>query len=126
MNKNKLIIITLILLLLGGIVTYTVLANSTKNSLEEQRLEMIELMSDQFDYFAPELATFVDDNKTIITSVITPSGLVSFDCYLVKNEEPFGVYKLRYDLKNESIILEELEITNPKFADEWRDFQSNQ
>ena len=126
MNKNKLIIITLILLLLGGVVTYTVLANSTKNSLEEQRLEMIELMSDQFDYFAPELATFVDDNKTIITSVITPSGLVSFDCYLVKNEEPFGVYKLRYDLKNESIILEELEITNPKFADEWRDFQRNQ
>lgn len=126
MNKNKLIIITLILLLLGGVVTYTVLANSTKNSLEEQRLEMIELRSDQFDYFAPELATFVDDNKTIITSVITPSGLVSFDCYLVKNEEPFGVYKLRYDLKNESIILEELEITNPKFADEWRDFQRNQ
>ena len=126
MIKNKLLICTLLLLIMGVAVTYTVLANSNKNTLEERRLEMIELLSEQLDYFAPELAAFADDNKTIISSIISPSGLVSFDCYLVKNEEPFGVYKLRYDLKNESIILEELEITNPKFADEWRDFQRKQ
>ncbi|WP_096155262.1 MULTISPECIES: hypothetical protein [Bacillus] len=124
MNRNTSVIITLLfLILLGSSVTYIVVTNSNKNVLEARRLEMINYLDMNFEKFAPELADFVDENKTIITSVISPGGLVNFECFLVRNEEPFGIYKVLYDIKNQIVITKELEVTNPKYVDEWREFQ---
>jgi hypothetical protein len=82
------------------------------------------LLVDNLDHFDPILADFVDDNyKTVITSEISSEGIVELIRGLAKNEDQFGNYIVKYDLVNMEILFEELEVTNPKYSEEWREFK---
>ncbi|MCT8138504.1 hypothetical protein H1D32_12590 [Anaerobacillus sp. CMMVII] len=123
--KNKLtLIITISVISLGTIaLIYQSKQMEFQKLLEDKRQELIILLADNLDQFDPTLATFVDDNyKTLITSEISSEGIVELNRGLAKNEEPFGNYIVKYDLENMEVLFVELEVTNQKYSEEWREF----
>lgn len=99
----------------------------TKVYHERQTIIMAEL-SDDLGKFQPLLAEFVDeDYNSVMVSDINSDGTTTFRRALGKNSTYIGEYHLTYDLINEKIIYENIEILNEKYLDDWNRFkQENQ
>lgn len=93
-------------------------------ALEEKRQAVLDKLANNLSHFNPVLDAFVDnDYKTTIASTISSEGIVVYDRGLAKNKSPLGNYIVEYDLNNMEIVSEEIEITNPDYSEEWREFQ---
>ena len=93
-------------------------------ALEEKRQEVMDKLVNNLSDFNPVLAEFVDDDyKSTIASKISSEGIVEYDRGLAKNKAPFGNYIVKFDLNNMEIVSEEIEVTNPDYSEEWREFQ---
>ncbi|TFD99492.1 hypothetical protein [Jeotgalibacillus salarius] len=124
--KRKLSVISVVMVVLIGIVF--MFYNNEKiehaNSLEEKRQEVLDKVTNHLSHFNPALDAFVDkDYKTTIASNISSEGIVEYDRGLAKNKSPLGNYILKYDLNHMEIVSEKIEITNPDYTEEWREFQ---
>lgn len=123
--KSKFIIALVVsLCLVGTFMYYQTNVWENKSLLEEKRQEVIGLLQENLEKFNPALSSFVDENyKTVIASTISSDGICEFERGLAKNESPLGTYTIEYDLNNMMILAEEIEITNPKFSEDWRTFK---
>ncbi|MBU8908274.1 hypothetical protein [Desertibacillus haloalkaliphilus] len=126
--KRKLPVIIIVIVVLLGIIFMFYQSEKMENSrlLEERRQEVMDKLVNNLSDFNPVLSEFVDDDyKTTIASKISSEGIVEYDRGLAKNEAPFGNYIVEFDLNNMEIVSEELEVTNPDYSEEWREFQES-
>ncbi|WP_409252801.1 hypothetical protein V1502_02410 [Bacillus sp. SCS-153A] len=124
--KRKLPTISIVLIVLLGIILifYQTEKMEQSKALEEKRQEVMDELANNLSHFHPVLDAFVDTNYgTTIASNISSKGIVEYDRGLAKNESPFGNYIVKYDLYNMKVVSEEIKVTNPDYAEEWRNFQ---
>lgn len=124
--KRKLPIISVVVVVVLGIIFmfYQTEKMEQSRALEEKRQEVLDKLANNLSHFNPVLDAFVDnDYKTTIASSISSEGIVVYDRGLAKNKSPLGNYIVKYDLNNMEIVSEEIEITNPDYSEEWREFQ---
>jgi hypothetical protein len=123
--KRKLPIISVVMVLLGVILMfYQSEKMEQSRTLEEKRQVVLDELANNLNHFNPVLDSFVDnDYKTTIASNISSEGIVEYNRGLAKKKSPLGNYIIKYDLNNMEIVSEEIDITNPEYSEEWREFQ---
>lgn len=124
--KRKLFRVSVAFIVLIGIgyMFYDTERTERASHLEEKRQEVMDKVTNHLSHFNPALDAFVDeDYKTVIASKISSEGIVEYNRGLAKDKSPLGHYIIIYDLNRMEIVSEEIEITNPDYTEEWREFQ---
>ncbi|MFD1738734.1 hypothetical protein ACFSCX_19645 [Bacillus salitolerans] len=107
-----------------GIMFYHSIEMEKQEQLEEKREEVVKLLQYNLEQFDPTLQSFVDEEyMSVIASAVNSKGLCTFRRGLAKNQDPFGILTVEYDLVKMKVLSIELSISNDKYMDEWENFK---